>query len=148
MNKRRILITFTILWTLFIFLQSIQTGEVSGNTSGRITLFMVNTLEKIGIQIDFQVMSILLRKFAHFTEFFILGILLSFVFESYHFVLLHRILLILLSGVMIAITDEFIQTFVEGRVGTILDVGIDTLGVLTAVGAYLLIRKYKKNKSH
>lgn len=147
MNKQKTLLIFTILWIVFIFLQSIQTGEVSGNTSGRITLFMVNSLEWIGLQVDFQSMSIILRKTAHFTEFFILGILLNFLYESYNFAVKHGILLTIFSGITIAILDESIQTFVEGRAGTIVDVGIDSLGIVSAVGIYLLIYKYKKNKS-
>lgn len=147
MKRRRILLIFTILWVAFIFLQSIQTGEVSGNTSGRITLFLVNTLEKIGVQLDFQIVSILLRKLAHFTEFFILGVLLHYLYESYNFIIKHTIILSIISGVMIAITDEFIQTFVEGRAGTIVDVGIDTLGILAAFVFYFIIYVYKK-KSH
>lgn len=147
MNKQKTLLIFTILWIVFIFLQSIQTGEVSGNTSGRITLFLVNSLKWLGLQVDFQSMSIILRKAAHFTEFFILGILLSYLYESYNFALKHGIILTIFSGTMIAILDEFIQTFVEGRAGTIIDVGIDSMGILSAVGIYLLVHRIKKNKS-
>ena len=39
-----------------------------------------------------------------------------------------------------AMTDEYHQTFVEGRSGTVLDIGIDAIGVLIALA---LLRYYR-----
>ena len=51
----------------------------------------------------------------------------------------------LLFGVFYASTDELHQYFVPGRSARLFDVGIDTLGVLTGILAYLVIRKLIKN---
>jgi VanZ family protein len=40
-----------------------------------------------------------------------------------------------LLAVLYAVSDEFHQTYVPGRNGSLLDVGIDTGGVLVAAGA-------------
>ena len=51
----------------------------------------------------------------------------------------------LLFGAFYASTDELHQYFVPGRSARLFDVGIDTLGVLTGVLAYLVVRKLIKN---
>ena len=71
----------------------------------------------------------LLRKIAHYTEFTALGLVLH-----WHFQLLrkkggHP----MLWGVLTACIDETIQFFVPGRSPGLLDVGIDSCGVLTGM---------------
>jgi VanZ family protein len=39
-----------------------------------------------------------------------------------------------------ACSDEYHQTFVDGRTGTVRDVGIDTIGIAIAVGIALYVR--------
>ena len=85
--------------------------------------------------------SAVLRKIAHFTEFTALGLLLR-----WQFLLLrkkggHP----LLWGVLAACIDETIQFFVPGRSPGLLDVGIDSCGVLTGMLllqiGYVLLRR-------
>ena len=45
----------------------------------------------------------------------------------------------MLVGVLYAASDEFHQSFVPGRSPSIVDVGIDSLGVLTGILAVLII---------
>jgi VanZ family protein len=71
-----------------------------------------------------------LRKCAHMTEFAILGILL--------WRALGAELPALVLAVAYAGTDELHQLFVRGRHGSVIDVGIDTVGVL--IGLALLRR--------
>ena len=67
----------------------------------------------------------ILRKLAHLAEYAILGALLARA--------LHRpVVAVALAG-LYAVSDEVHQTFVEGRVGAVLDVGIDTVGALAGV---------------
>lgn len=73
-----------------------------------------------------------LRKAAHATEFAILAALLVRA--------LHRTGWAVVLGIAYAISDELHQSFVEGRQGTVLDVGIDAVGVL--VGALLAARRW------
>ncbi len=45
----------------------------------------------------------------------------------------------MLVGVLYAASDEFHQSFVPGRGPSIVDIGIDSLGVLTGILAVLII---------
>ena len=87
----------------------------------------------------------LLRKLAHFTEFATLGFLLSMLFRLKQ----RKIWYVLPLGVMTACMDETIQMFVPDRGPGILDVGIDTCGVLTGMfllyAAHVLMRKQTKS---
>ena len=68
---------------------------------------------------------VVLRKLAHLAEYAILGALLVRA--------VRRPGLAVALAALYAVTDEVHQTFVEGRVGAPLDVGIDTLGALAGV---------------
>jgi VanZ family protein len=72
----------------------------------------------------------ILRKLAHLAEYAILGALLCRA--------LRRPGLAIFAAILYAVSDEIHQTFVEGRVGAPLDVGIDALGA--AIGVLLWTR--------
>lgn len=89
--------------------------------------------------------STLLRKIAHFAEFTVLGLLLSWLFRM----LRKHPWYPLLWGVAAAFIDETIQYFVPDRGPGILDVGIDTCGVLMGmlllqIGYFLMKQKQSK----
>lgn len=69
-------------------------------------------------------MTVLVRKIAHMTEYFILGIILVLLGRAYQWKSLKIVLLCLLF----ALLDEIHQLWIPGRAGSILDVGIDMLG--------------------
>lgn len=71
----------------------------------------------------------MLRKIAHFTEFMSLGICFFWLFSM----LEKNRILALLWGAAAACIDETIQVFVPDRGPSLLDVGIDTCGVLTGM---------------
>ena len=50
-------------------------------------------------------------------------------------------------GVLYAISDEIHQLFVPGRTGCILDVGIDTLGIITGIIIFMIFIKILKKNS-
>lgn len=56
----------------------------------------------------------------------------------------HIILIPLIICLLYSISDEFHQLFIVGRSGEVRDVLIDTIGALTGIyGYYLIKRKYK-----
>ncbi len=78
-----------------------------------------------------------LRKGAHFAEY---ALLCALLFRA----LRGRLALAWTLTVLYAVSDEFHQSFVDGRVGTPRDVVIDATGALAAA---LLIRRYSQPRS-
>ena len=75
---------------------------------------------------------LLLRKLAHTAEYALLGVLLARATG--------RTGPALLLGTLYAVSDEIHQTFVPGRIGSPLDVAIDTVGVAVGVALWQLSR--------
>ena len=76
---------------------------------------------------------LILRKFAHLTEYAILGALLLRAIQ--------RPAVAILVGALYAVTDEVHQHFVRGRHAAWYDVLIDTLGVSIGVLAWSRLRR-------
>lgn len=116
-------------------------GAESDEESSAVTGFFRPVLE--WMKIPQQDWSHLIRKTAHFTEFFIMGLILSAVCRE------KNILLPLLTALLIACTDETIQLFVPGRSAEFADVLLDTLGAAYAIflfyAAVFLLNKHKHN---
>lgn len=71
----------------------------------------------------------IVRKTAHFIEYLVLCILINRSLKNTSSLsLVKRLVLALALTVLYAISDEYHQTFVNGRTGKIFDIGIDTLG--------------------
>ena len=79
------------------------------------------------------------RKLAHYTEFSVIGAMLTGCAYSFDRIKPYRYLVqVLFVGLLTAVTDETIQLFSEGRAGMIVDVWIDFSGVLTGTAVMLL----------
>lgn len=153
--KRILWIISTILWTGFIFYNSLMTGLESGSTSNSIVNIFLRFLNLFNIQIDPSFASLLIRKGAHFFEFFVLGLLVYNVIKTfvlgkkksiYKNINVYSFIFVLTYCLLIAITDETIQYFVPGRYASIVDVMIDFSGSLFFV-FIIVILNYKKIKS-
>lgn len=134
----RICKVLIILNLCFIWGNSLLPGEVSGALSDWVKnllawIFPVDGMEQSG--------GGLLRKFAHFTEFVALSFLLSLLFRMQQ----KQVWKALALGILAACVDETIQMFVPDRGPGLLDVGIDSCGVLMGMllmnTAYFLKRK-------
>lgn len=139
-NSKRIWAACCLIWLLVIWGHSMMPASVSSEESN----FILNTLNafisKIGI--NWHLTSFMVRKAGHFTEFFILGLLLSKTLRS----VFHRWPLpfdscALSIGLLAAICDEVIQNFTPGRASLISDVMIDFSGVVSAVVIFFILRK-------
>ena len=143
--KLRWLTLFSILWIMVIFSFSLQNGEESGKLSGGIVAWFVGLF----FPEDFahiELVHFLVRKAAHFTEYFILGNLLSLTVREAKW---KKVLLApWLMGTMVACCDETIQLFSDGRAGQITDVMIDSSGVFTGcvILALLLALLERRNR--
>ena len=131
-------LALTGLWIFFIIHRSLKPAVVSAEESKWMLTLM-------GI-VPTQTADLLIRKTAHFLEFFILGGLL---WTDARLLCMEAFFLPIGVGALTAITDEVIQTFVPGRAGRFLDVVIDTCGVIAAcmiLRCFLRQRQRKKRK--
>ena len=161
MSKRAIvLLILVILWMGFIFYMSNNSGDDSGSNSKNIIMFIVDKYDKITNaskeRIEYhkseefiKEANYYFRKVCHFSEYFIFGILLfSFLIVLNHYTLLKCSLFSIGISILYAASDEFHQTFVNGRSGQVRDVLIDSLGAfvgtLLVTIIYIFIRKRQK----
>lgn len=146
MNKKKIKIFMLMGWMIIIFLFSHQPAEIS-NQNNEFVVYLFNLL---GIDLNSllgEIVHYIIRKAAHFTEYFILFILFYNVFkEDKSF---SKSLIYSLIGVFLyACSDEFHQLFVEGRSGKFTDVLIDTGGGLAALMVTYCGVTFKKKSSN
>lgn len=150
-KKKKRLIVLTALWICVIWGHSLMNGETSTAESGRLYALIMSLIPEW-----FTV--IVLRKLGHFSEYFILGILLKLDFDAFiklgqneQFnskniigdkagsacnIILEKSREIFAPAVMawiIAFLDETIQLFVPERAGMIADVWIDFSGAFLAI---------------
>lgn len=138
-NKLPMIISFfaaaLILAAMFLF--SSQTSDISAQTSGKVFDFIVNLLHIDETSAAFETLHTIIRKLAHFSLFFILGMSVS---SSVHFSIRRlEIVISLLICLLAAIFDETHQMFVGGRSGEIRDVFIDFSGAVCGCLAFMLI---------
>ena len=140
-----ILTALLIVWCAVIWQFSAAPGGASENTSSQVQDFCNEVLDRAGV--DFDVTSKMIRKTAHFLEFFVLGVLAAGCLLAHGF--RHWHLLAPLVFVPVAVIDECIQIFVPGRGPHILDVLLDCTGGVcgaAAVFALILTILYIKDK--
>lgn len=157
-NKREkikciVFLLLSILWMAVIFMFSAQTGEESDAQSG----FLTNLICKL---IPFQLseggidnLTLIIRKMAHFTEYAILGVLY---FNTAHYFMAYRknekniyggngraackaVAFTTALCMLYAMSDEFHQSFTDGRSPALRDVIIDMCGGFAGSMLALLI---------
>ena len=121
----------------FIFGNSLMDAEDSSQFSGDFLEFIYRLMCSLNINISLDENT--LRKAAHFTEFTVLGVLLSVTVYLYVNKRLRSFLTAMPIGAAVAVCDELIQTISEGRSCEVRDMLIDISGVLTGALAVMLI---------
>lgn len=151
MNMKKIAsIILVILWMSVIFYFSNQQGEGSGNTSGKVCEIIVNVIDIQDKYTDIEkeelvkIIEPAIRKIAHYTIYAIGGILLAHCVYQYSKKEKILIGISTMVGVLYAISDEIHQLMVSGRSGNIKDVIIDSLGVITGIIFFLLVKEIRK----
>lgn len=128
-----------IIWMSLIFCLSNQHADESSKLSnGLIDKTIINVYKVFNSNITNTDKEMILRKYskpvrklAHFTVYFILGILVYIYLKEY--TVTHVILYSLLLCFLYACSDEFHQYFVMGRYCSIIDVLIDSFGSLIRI---------------
>ncbi len=137
MSKNKISLLLVILWMIFIFVMSSFDATSSSNQSN----FIVDIITSIINIKDIGLLSLIIRKLAHFIEYFILGILVINFITRYD----KKIIIAILLCIIYATSDEIHQIFVPGRSCQIIDIMIDSLGSIMGIYLYKLIAKKCKN---
>jgi len=147
-NKKTKLITFALLsiaLTAFIFANSLKNGEESGLQSDVIVDAVIRFLDFFGIKLDIYTLGVIIRKLAHFTEYFLLGITATVFITSFENKKVYPIAPT--YCLLVAVCDEFImQMSTEGRAPMWSDVLIDLSGALTAFLLVILWAKKENRK--
>lgn len=137
--KRIIAWLLCLLWMGVIFWFSAMPGDQSAEQSGLIVALLTRALVFVGVRpqaIDLDLLSLLVRKSAHMTEYAVLFFLLRRALRLSG--ARHPGLTALPLCVLYAAGDEFHQSFTEARGPSPVDVGIDTAGALLMWGLLAL----------
>lgn len=147
MKNKRLIISWSLLigWMVLIFFMSNQPADISTKQSD----LVIKLFASIGIDLNThlgELTSFVVRKGAHFTEYFILYCFSIAVCKNYVDIKKARIycLFIVLGD---AISDEIHQYFIPGREMAIKDVAIDfSGGVLGFIVSWIIYKvKFKSN---
>ena len=126
-----------------IFNFSAQNGELSGSVSRKVTTFIVEMLSKVknmDVNLKFEYITKLepiIRKLAHFSIYTVVGFSVMGFMCTFDIRNITKFITSICIGVNYAISDEIHQSFTPGRSPRVLDVCIDSAGVLT--GIFILI---------
>lgn len=126
-----------VLWTAFIWWQSLLSAEESTIESGHVVRFL---MALFGWDAQPAWLSYAVRKAAHFIEFGLLGTLWGGTARTYD----RR--LVWLWGLPTGVVDECLQFLAPGRAPMVSDALIDTAGYLCGVAAVLLVTHLCRKK--
>ncbi len=135
--KKQLSIILVLIWMIIIFIMSSFNAEASANQSN----FIVNIISNILNIENVRLLSLIIRKLAHFTEYLILGTLVINMFTKNN--AKKTYLLSILLCIIYAISDEIHQIFTPGRACQIKDILIDSVGSITGIYLFKLLKKRK-----
>lgn len=157
-NKRVRVAAFLLLlfWMIVIFTMSAQPANESSQTSSKFVSKVIDVIysDFEGFSVEKQTnithsITFIVRKTAHFLEYFILGALAAitaFTFKKNS--IYPKMLASALFSALYAVSDEVHQYFVPGRACRILDIGIDFAGSICAIVLMtIIILVAKRHKS-
>lgn len=150
MKRTKKRLTFCVILLLavlgFIWGNSAMPGETSGALSGWVGELLSKFLPFLATENGLHI----LRKLAHFSEFAALGMCLGWLFGMVMERKVLKYILPLSCGIAAACIDETIQIFSPGRYCSIVDVGIDSTGVLSGIVllslGYAVCKKLRKKQ--
>jgi len=126
--KKRLSVILVIIWMLVIFIMS----SFNSNDSSSQSNFIVNIINIIFNINNIDVLSLIIRKMAHFTEYLILGLLVCNLIKQYN----KKMFIAFIICILYAISDEIHQLFVDGRSCQLFDIMIDSVGSTCGILLY------------
>lgn len=152
--KKIVYLILIIIWMTTVFMFSNQNGDKSQSTSRRVTKIIVQIFTQNQNLTEDQTTQIventdyIVRKLAHFSIYTLGGILIYNYINTFNLKNKKKIIISIIAGVLYATFDELHQYFVSDRSARILDVCIDSLGVITGTVLIYLIKNIKKPLSN
>ncbi|KRQ85810.1 VanZ like family protein [Caloramator mitchellensis] len=131
MDRKFLKWVLVFIWAAIIFIFSSQNGEMSSENNK----FILHILKTMGLDINLILdghADFIIRKAAHFTEYFILYSLLFKAFSE-DFSFKNSLIFSIIFTFLYSSSDEFHQSFVPGRAPSFKDVLIDTAGGVMAL---------------
>lgn len=150
---RYFFLMLTLIWMVIIFMYSHRPGPESKQDSYKFGMifcrvFIINYEEmspdeqmELAYKMDHPV-----RKLAHFTEYFILGVFLFGAVDSKKRRIVMRWFLPWLIATLYAVSDEVHQFFIPGRNCNAWDVFIDSAGACVGVIICILVTRLANNR--
>lgn len=138
-----LLLLVTTFATIFHF--SSQIGETSDEVSRGVLRKLIDTFPYTkGLSEETKLKLVehgnpIIRKLAHFSIYALVGVWIMSFMSTFQTRLYKKWIISMLVGVSYASLDEYHQGFVAGRGPSLIDVGIDSLGVLTGIFIVLII---------
>lgn len=127
-----------------------QIAEDSSEASAGIVDCLMEILRRYSISFNLDFLTFVVRKCAHFTEYLVLGVLTSATVQFRKNNISTRIILILFTIMTVALCDETIQLFTDGRSSEVRDVWIDVAGgaagLLLAALVIWLNKQFRQKK--
>src|SRR5699024_8740368 len=123
-------------------------ADQSREVSQGVTEKVVKTIERVAPSRSFDTAQLhhLLRKYAHFFLYFVLGALLYHFFANFRLTRMRKLVIAFTFSLLYAISDEWHQSFVPGRGAQAIDVLIDCAGALTGILLLLLVSKLREKR--
>lgn len=142
------MVLLTAGYIVFILSNSLKPASVSGPDSQSIVDVINSFFQNINIPLSLT--NHILRKTAHFAEFFLLGALTSCTFKVFREKPCKSLFTILFIGLATAVADETVQLFIEGRGSQVSDVLLDFSGALTGTLLtllfFIILAKHSRKK--
>ena len=142
-EKKDMIRMFFILWSITvmtaIFIFSAQMGETSGALSGELLRLLLGWLGIDGSAELIDLLHLLLRKFAHFSIYALLGVGVMGTAITFQGKNWKKFLIALAICAGYAATDEVHQLFVGARCGSPLDVLLDSCGAACGCGVTIAV---------
>lgn len=129
-------------WVAFVWGHSLVQGPDSALESGRVVALLRPLFEAAGV-LDVDLMTFVVRKCAHFSEYAVLGALACGLWGSLPPASRCPAWLAAAAVALVPVADECIQLFVPGRSGTARDVLIDLSGALFGAVALSLAARVR-----
>ncbi len=145
-TKGNVLLAFTLLITAFIFSQSALSAVDSSQESGS----LLEVLMKLAacVHLPIELTEHMIRKMAHFIEFMVYGVFLSWTVHEKDKGFRGNIWKILFLLLIVPLIDETIQYSSPGRSAEVRDVLLDYSGALTGFAVNAAAVKIRSVMKH